>query len=185
MNVMDGKEQQQRYYPYEKSESQQLSLERTQSPDFMKWLLDSGEEIELWRMTMKGFEKDESGQKWVKKYDALLNDKGIERIILQLRLYLQKTTVLSNMSDEQILVKAEYFATGMVLYVYAHNDEFGIGHDYTQRSMMLDTVSNLFHMTLLRARNALQLKSITENIQRSETFQIRPQEKKPWWKMWG
>lgn len=173
-----------RPYPYVKDEEQKLSIERTQSPDFMRWILDSKEEIEELKMVLRGYEKDEN-DKWIKTYEAQLHEKAVGWFIIQIRPYLSKTTTLAYQTDEQIAYKTFEFETKAIFYLYVHNDEFGYGHDYTRRTNHLLLMTNLFNLTLTRARNALQLKYLTENIQRSEIYQIKPPEKKAWWKIWG
>ena len=171
-------------YPYTKNEEQKLSIERTQSPDFMKWILDSKEEIEELKMVFKGYELNSKGE-WVKEYNEQIEPKTIGWFIMQIRPYLTKTVTLAYQTDEQIAYKTFEFETKAILYLYVHNDEFGYGHDYTRRTNHIMLMTNLFNLTLTRARNALQLKYLTENIQRSEVFTIKPQEKKAWWKIWG
>lgn len=170
--------------PYDSSTTQQVSLMKSQNIDTIRWILDYNPELKDFERDLKGEIKTEQGWRVDEKLRSV-NDVGVREIIKRLKLPFSKGTVLSNMSDTQICDDAREFNIQFVYDCYRHHDDWGF-KSYVDRSSVIVQTSLLYHRLLLRAKGALQLKQLSESIERQEKVMYGQQQNKPtpWWQIW-
>jgi len=170
--------------PYDSSQTQQVSLMKSQQSDILKWMLDYTKEIDELRRDLSGEMKVKSGI-IIDDNKRRLNELGVSEIIRRIRLPFSKGTVLSNMSQDEIINDATDFNIQLVLDCNRNHEEWGF-KSYTDRTSIVVGVAWLYYKLLLRAKNALQLKQLSESIERSEKVMYGGQgEQSPsWWQFW-
>lgn len=178
-------EQPQKQRPFESQESQNLSLFKSQSQDTIRWMLDFKEELEDLRKDLSGISI--INDKEVKdEHNRRMNDRGIYYILGKLRMALGKITALSNMTDEEIYADAKDWTQYLIYELYYNTEEWGI-KSYAERSAIAYDVSMLYLKLLLRAKGALQLKSLNDSIQRQEKVLYggnQPNQSPKFWEFW-
>ena len=74
-----------------------------QDAELTRWQLESDEQIEMFKRSLKGEVFDNEKKNWVVNTDAtLMNDQGVEVISAELRDRVNKISTLSNLNAEQI-----------------------------------------------------------------------------------
>lgn len=172
--------------PFEGKITQQVSLNKSQSQDIIKWILNYKEELDEYRRELRGEIK--TGDGWiVDEEKRSLNDLGVSEIMKRLKLVYSKGAVLSFMTDEDIRKDATEFNIQLCFDCYAHTPEWGF-KTYTDRSSIITLTSLLYFKLLLRSKNALQLKQLSESIERQEKVMYGDRsgmkDENQWWKFW-
>lgn len=186
---MEEQQQRRDTSPHESMETQQMSLMKSQSQDTIRWMLDFSKELEQLRRDLRGEYKEGDG--WIVDDNRrMLNDKGVNEIIRRLRMAFSKGTPLSNMSEDAINADAKDFNFHLAVDCYRHSDEWDFKSN-TDRSSLVSSISWTYYKLLLRAKGALQLRQLSDNIQRHETVMygnpqmMQQQRGGEWWKFWG
>lgn len=183
--IMENLETQKRdTRPYDSSLMQQVSLMKSQQSDLLRWVLDYTKEIDELRRDLRGETKTDMGI-IIDENKRRLNDLGVSEIIRRVRLPFSKGTVLSNMSQDDIEKDATDFNIQLALDCNRNYDEWGF-KSYTDRTSIIVSTSWLYYKLLLRAKNALQLKQLSESIERQEKVIYGGQRDKApsWWQFW-
>jgi len=170
--------------PYNSSLTQQVSLMKSQQSDLLRWMLDYTKEIEELRKDLSG-EIRIAGGIAIDNNRRRLNDLGVSEIIRRVRLPFSKGTVLSNMSQDEIINDATEFNIQLALDCNYNYNDWGF-KSYSDRTSIIVQTAHLYFKLLLRAKNALQLKQLSESIERQEKVMYGSQgDKSPsWWQFW-
>lgn len=164
--------------PFDASTTQQVSLNKSQSQDTIRWLLDFNRELEDYRRELRGEVKTADG--WiVDDAKRSLNDVGVNEVMKRLRLPFSKGTPLSNMNDDEIRADAKDFNIQLALDAHRHYIDWGF-KSYGDRTSIISQTSWMYFKLLLRAKGALQLKQLSESIERQEKVMYgQPKESEP------
>ena len=98
--------------------------------DLFKYQLDSGEDIMrlenyLRRRVIK-YNSQTHQEEYVQVGEPVLNEKGINEILLQVSLFLQKRILLSSHREEDATKRCEQFARFFKDFLYNNAEEFGL-----------------------------------------------------------
>lgn len=160
----------QSYYGGETSEVTERAPQQARSIEYQ---LELAKEIRRTILKLQGYTFDWNSRTWkVPKNDKgerkrypMLNEKGVQLIDTVIGAELNKNTILSNLSDQEI--------TRIILGVYGelnkeftfHRKKYGV---QVEVGTILNTVCDPIYFALKRARNAGERQSITESSQRIE-----------------
>jgi len=182
---MNEQQQQSTARPFESSESQNLSLFKSQNQDTIRWMLDFKEELEDLKIDLSGITIID-GKPVSNPENRRMNNNGIYYLLGKLRMALGKITALSNMTDEEIYADAKDWSQYLIYELYYNTEAWGI-KGYAERSAIAYDVSSLYLKLLLRAKGALQLKSLNDSIQRQEKVFYggnQPNQSPKFWEFW-
>lgn len=119
-----------------------------------KWELETESEIDGIKNTFLGIEKVEGG--YIKTGEAVINNKGINTLLLPIKAINNKMTSLSNFTDDAIRSDCTEFKRAIRKQLIYNRKEWGVQKiNYGAISQTLDT---LMYSALSKAREALLLK---------------------------
>jgi hypothetical protein len=147
-------------------------------------ILDTNKELDELERELRGMVKTENGYV-LDPTRRQLSDKGVNDIMSRLRIPFSKIGVLSNLSEDQIKDEATDFNIWLAYDFSANEEHWGIEERYTDRSSLIMRLSWIFFNLLMRSKNALQLKQLSESIERHEkVIYGDQQQKEKWWEFW-
>jgi len=125
-------------------------------PSIHKWLFNPKDIITEVEKSLRGQTYDRKEHKWVQVRKPILNDDGINSVLLNLSPYASKVFSMSHLSEKRIKKMAHQFTKEMiVLFGTDEHDELGI--DVKQMSVIIKLVSNVVYSTLRKAYEGLSL----------------------------
>jgi len=97
---------------------------------------------------LKGEEYDEEKEKWFKKYDALMNDKGIRSLMIDIKSVVNQNTILSNLEDSDVRNIIIALGDTIIGKIMMRREDFSI--DRAEMSTIVLLVCNMSYMALKR-----------------------------------
>lgn len=163
------------------------------NPNLIEFQLELDSILDEIRHNLRGdiLKYDEEGNlRWFKTEDEklrLFNDNGVMCIMRILKVYLNRNTILSNYTSDEVREKMLYFSRALNNYVFNKYREFGLDtHEKVKEYPMIileiiDTVENAFKRSvsageresLHTARNVVQTDNLNGSIQGSFNPPIR------------
>ena len=155
--------------------------------DFMKQIVEVDELIERIEHMLKGQIYDEASNKFVEKYERLINDKGISKIMSIIRSRIHKHLHLTNFSEEDVKRIAYEVRMTIIDLLAINQEEFGINK--SDLTLVEINVDHMVYTALKRAYQQGERRAIFGATQRhiGETISPYPQQmggsvqKKKWW----
>lgn len=143
--------------------------------NFMQYRLDSSDIIEEILHYLRGEVWDPKHKNYVKKYERLCNDDGINAIASVLYSHLNKNIYTSDLEEEDInrIAREIRIAIAMLVSLYYH--EFGIDEKY--RKLIILEVDHQVYAALRRALEGGERNLIGRSVTRVETVQQLPERK--------
>lgn len=101
---------------------------RQQSADYVFFQLDSTDVLEQLRMDLLGMEYEADGydQKAIKTKKALINKEGADTVLAFLRPRITKVMSLSNLEEQDIRMRCQYYMDTLSFMIVRHKQEFDI-----------------------------------------------------------
>ena len=103
-----------------------------QQPNLIEWQLELDNILERIDHLLRGhtLEQDkDQNYLWIKPKDdnlAVFNEYGVQEILRILSLYLNRNTILSNYTEEEVRVKMEDFSYELIDLIYLKYEEMGL-----------------------------------------------------------
>ena len=104
-----------------------------------------------------------------------LNEVGVREIMQRLAMYINRNTILSDFTQEEIDVKSLDFGKALNNLIFMKYEEFGIDSDDKMKNypMIVLEVSDMVHAALKRALNGGERRSLREMIQIHQSTQTQ------------
>ena len=128
----------------------------------LKWQLSSDDVLENLRLSLlnKRIEIDENGNpKIVGNKKPLVNEKGVETIMMVLRPHFQRGVILSNFEDKEILKIMRILRIKLILLLKKYWKEWDIQKG--NLAIILETIDNVVFSTFKRAENEGERRYLT------------------------
>ena len=105
-----------------------------------------------------------------------LNDEGVQEIMKELALYINRNTILSDFTAEEINAKVLDFGKALNNLVFMRYEEMGIDTEDKRKNypMLVLSVVDMVHSSLARAKDGAERTSLREARQVSQTDQLNP-----------
>jgi hypothetical protein len=133
--------------------------------DFSKWRLEASSIIVNIEHHIQGESYDESVKKWTRNNEAvIMNSIGAKSVISTLETIVNKVSILSNITDEEIEKLCVYTHLGLARKVYDNWDIYGVQKN---PSPIINEVMSLIFLCLKRAQGEGERKAIRENVSRT------------------
>jgi hypothetical protein len=102
--------------------------------------------------------------------DNALNEKGIQEIMKRLAMYVNRNTILSDYSNEEIHIKVFDFTRELNNLVYTDYDNFGMDNENKRKNypMLIKEIEDIVHSTYKRALDGAEKRSLREMISISQ-----------------
>lgn len=99
-----------------------------------------------------------------------LNEKGIQEIMKRLAMYVNRNTILSDYSNEEIHIKVFDFTRELNNLVYTDYDNFGMDNENKRKNypMLIKEIEDIVHSTYKRALDGAEKRSLREMISISQ-----------------
>lgn len=117
--------------------------------------LDFQEEIVRFENILTGKEYDDSTSKYVKRYEPLINDKGVSHIMKKMRVWMSKIIAQSDFSEHTINAWCRLYSREIVSDVYNYGDDWELTPDHYD-SLVDDCVFTLHSMLLMAKDGGLR-----------------------------
>ena|SRR3990167_2900335 len=135
----------------------------------VEWQLNLDKELDLIHHQIRGhiIKKDERGNDhWEKPEDSeqeLLNEKGAQEVEKIIRNYLNKNTLLSDYTEQQIMDRVKQFAHRLRRFIYMNYEEFGLTTYYKQKhfEMIVMNMVDMVESAYMRAKDGGERQSLT------------------------
>lgn len=104
-----------------------------------------------------------------------LNEVGVREIMQRLAMYINRNTILSDFTQEEIDIKSLDFGKALNNLIFMRYEEFGIDSDEKMKNypMIVLEVSDMVHAALKRALNGGERRSLREMIQIHQSTQTQ------------
>jgi len=137
------------YQPYPPELIRSMSPE--QMADFSKWRLDIDDLLEYLEHDLKGDKLDKEGN-WIKDEDTNpdMNNQGVKAIISTIRVFCNKYTTLSNLTNDEIMAICRYLHIDLAEMLFFSYDVFDINEDIL--SMLVNKIMSFVFMSLKKAQ---------------------------------
>jgi len=135
------------------TESANYAMFDTQtSPELVRELLQNDDILLKVEHLLKGeIYNDEQG-KWIKVYKPLMNDEGINNLLLDLSLRIHKNLILSNFDEQDVMRIALETRKQMVTEIYMNGDNYGLKvGDTSSKSRIVKLLDHAVYSSLRRA----------------------------------
>ncbi len=120
-----------------KNESQEIQktvstmFRKEQDINLVKWQLDINEELENIEHLLRGHipRVDKEGNSYYElppEEERILNERGINEILKQLKWYLNKNLILSNFTEDEINIRVKQFAEELTNFIFINYENFGM-----------------------------------------------------------
>ena len=140
-----------------------------QDADFFKFRVESLDVVEELQHQLRGEVFNQTTQKYEKKFDRWLNEKGINKIThIIYALGMNKNTILGCLDKEQILFKCNKLKRYMAKLIMIKHREYSI--DRSMWDLLLTTVVNTVHSGLSRSELGRESTQLSTAHQRHDLF---------------
>lgn len=152
-----------------------------QQDDSIVWRYDPEDLLDFLKHDLKGEiwvpHKKGTGGDWVgKRAQQLLNDEGVTTIISTIRTMVNKFTVLSNLTDDEIIEICRDINTALVETLYFKYKQFGA--DKKNLDLIEAKTMNFIFISLKKSLGGKERESLYSRLFRHETVG-GPQKKEP------
>jgi len=121
-----------------------------QKPNLVEWQLDFKNELvdieRLLRSDIKVYDEKLGRDVWKRnpnKAFVVFNDQGVNDILREIRMFLNKNTVLSNYKDEEIRLRIRQFGHELRGLIYNNYEEYGLDNEYKINNYPIMTITIL------------------------------------------
>jgi len=134
--------------------------------------------LEELRLSFLGLKWNPIRKEYEEEGKPIMNEDGFQRFKAMFKTTLQRNTLLSNLSLNDIHQMCVEFGENVVWLIAEKHREFEI--DRADRDLIVDTLLRIFYMTLKRAERGLERKSARENMSVNEVRRsdITPEKKR-------
>ncbi len=129
-----------------------------------KWQLDTEKEIENVKNTLRG-KKIENGIE-ITEGEPILDDKGINALMVSLKAQANKITSLTSISDDYIREDCKRFRRAIRKLIVYNKKDWKISND--KMSIIIQNMDTLMNAILSKGKEALMLKMLKQQIQVKE-----------------
>ena len=140
-----------------------MDAKEDSSDNMIKYQLDIQQELAIIEHLLRGdkIKYDEKGDpdyQSPKPEEAILNEKGVEKIMENLQWYLNKGLILSNFSKEQIDLRMKQFASRFTSFLFLNHRDFGMDTREKIRHypILVNNVVNIVEAQYYRALNGFE-----------------------------
>lgn len=126
---------------------------------------------------LRGFtpDFDADGRKTYRKtHDKIMNERGCNRVTAVVAAFLKKSIILGFLTDEQILMKMNYFMKEFAHLVCLNSHRWDL--DKTERTILVKEVVTLVHLTMTRSLEGNEADQLSTAISRIEHADIKNQQ---------
>ena len=141
------------------TELEMIEAQRQHIEDFSKWRLDPEEILAILERNFRGEIWDPVGKKWVKKGKVLMNDEGISMVISIAATRINKVTMLTNFSEEQIFMQMRFFEIQLVGIIFSKMADFNI-QSLSDADHIIDSVVSLTFAAYKKSEDAGERESL-------------------------
>jgi len=114
----------------------------------MVYMTNPDKELEKLEQNFRGYHWTQNG--YVKRFDARMNEQGIDKVVGLVRSLVNRITFMSNLDDRKLMGLLEGMADTLVTVLMMNKEAFGIRSD-DERSAIFDQCMNLAMVSTLRA----------------------------------
>lgn len=107
---------------------------------------------------------------WEQIGDPKMNQRGIASIMLLLRSYLDKNTIMTHIDKESLLSFMDFFSMNLAIFLGQNVDEFEIRPNYL--SHVSDFIVDEVYVTLLRGLDGNEKQGVYKQSKRIENYQM-------------
>src|SRR3990167_5615447 len=125
-------------------------------PDLTRWTLDSSDVIDEVEHKLRGEIWDNSSERYIKKYDELLNDKGINIMMSILHTHLTKNFKLTVLAEHEVLAISKAVRKDIIKLLFIYYKEYGA--EKSKLSLIVNMVDHPIFVHLKSALNGETLK---------------------------
>ena len=141
----------------------------TADPSIHKWLFNPKDIILEVEKFMKGEIYDRRTHTWVQKRKPLMNEDGINSILLLVSPYASKVFSMSHFSDARIKKMSYEFGCDLIILI-GTDLENDFDFDEKQMSVVVRLITNIVYSTLRKAIEGLSLGILRDTTQSREVY---------------
>lgn len=135
--------------------------------DFYKFRVDGSEVLEDIRTQLRGFVWDSRKEEWVKVFEPLLDEEGINSVLYVVySCGVNKNTVLGNLSRDEINFKCSMIKRQVAKLIFKRARKWGLSRDHWDA--VLNSIVNPIHSALSRSDGGLEARQLSQHNQRHE-----------------
>ena len=136
------------------------------------WQVDAKEEINELKKRWQGYELNDEN-KWVLKNTPVINQKGINDLLILVNEVVGRVTTYTELSDEYIRLFCEKAMKSLAKKIGANRKEYELNQVNMDEVLM--TINNTITCALNKARNALMIKAQRSNTKETVIHTDNPQ----------
>jgi len=152
--------------------SQHSAFTTRQDQDIVKYQLELNDILERAEHILRGdVPKFKSGhliwEETKNPEDNTLNEKGIQELMKNLAMYINRNTILADYGDEEINLKVYDFGKALNRLIFMKAEEFGINTEEKRKNypMLVLQIKDMVHSAYARAKDGGERRSLREMIQ--------------------
>ena len=157
-------------------------FETANPDDLIKYQLELNSILERVEHLLRGdIVKFEKGNRFYTKDDtgkfAILNERGVQMVMNVLQFYLNRNTILSNLSKEEVYQIINNFGKELTDLFYMKYDEMGLDTEKKRQqfTMIIIELVDMVRNAYSRAIDGIERKGLRESRQVHQTQQIMPE----------
>jgi len=158
------------------------SMPRQDKTDLHRWQLDTTDIIYFIEHTLKGDVYNEGTALWEKRYRQIINDVGLNEIMICITSHLNKNITLSNLSEDAVNRLAKETTADVINKLGMGFGKWGL--DFGSLNTVVYLIDHNIYAMLQRAKNGTTLQFLQTTQRFTEHYNVqdtnKSQEKK-WW----
>lgn len=144
--------------------------------DVTKFMLETKKMLEAFEHQLRG-EELENG-KWVHRYEAVMNEKGVKAIIRCISPYANKNTFLSNFEKQEVYDLTLNFSNNILQLLFNNGEDWGLDWDSANQGFIVDTASDIVFFSLARGQAQGEKHFLGSSTQIRHNIQEMPRQQK-------
>ena len=126
-------------------------VQQVQDPSLTRWQLSPEDILEYVEHEMKGEDWSYDKRRWIKKGDAIFNEKGIRAIMTMMRHHINKVVFLSSLEDEHIYEIVYTLSNDLTQLLFNNGDDFALDWDKGWQNAVIDNLCTIVFISLRKA----------------------------------
>lgn len=148
----------------------QTAFQQQQKQNLVEWQLDFRQELEDFEHFLRSdvLQRDNKGNEyWIRNPDAnqiIMNDRGVNEILKQIRTFLNKNNVLSNYSADEIRDRIRRLGHALRKLIYRNMEDYGLDTEYkiNHFEMMTIDLISMIESSYRRAMGGEERRGLNE-----------------------
>jgi len=161
-----------REQPYPNVRESRVGRRYDTDPTVHKWLFNPKEVLSEVEKYLRGQVYDPKTKSWKQVRHALLNEDGIQTILLLLSPYASKVFSMSHLTEERIKQMVYEFNNDMIILIGTDLDN-SFELDQKHRSLIIRLIGDMVYATLRKALEGLSLGIIRDTTEAREVINPR------------